>query len=261
MAWGGPGGSAHDAIAKCINTSLGLSRFSSLVGFRLQFAKTGDKDILSVNVDLHLPPQCAPKHKSPSTRARDAARSQKRKDRLHSSNVAAVNQPKPSSTTQAGSSIGQSSELPAPSSSFSAVPNASGASKAGHVAAISARSMPARHEAVNPPLLAPSSSSPAPMALVSPQSANSSPTKEQKSQPTSGTRFELIQAPAQVPVPTRSLSSSSDPATPPRLPPSSGRPPRPTAPPPDPSSSPVERPQSSFWRGLRAAVSTARENR
>ena len=102
---------------------------------------------------------------------------------------------------ETGSPIGQPSELPAPSSSLSAVPNASGASKAGHVAAISARSMPARHEAVNP-------SACSFVFITCSQGSGVTPERffAHEGAPTSGTRFGLIQAPAQVPVPTRSLS-------------------------------------------------------
>ena len=96
-------------------------------------------------------------------------------------------------------SIGFSSELPAPSSPISALSVPSGSPILPPIAAKRARLTLARSEAVNPPLLAPSSSSPASVALDRPMSLNSTPTKETMTFSTSGTRSGSIQAPAVVP--------------------------------------------------------------
>jgi len=257
----GAGGSASLAMARCAISTLHLPRTSFLDEFRLLSKKSGQFMCTTVTMVIMTPDHCAPKHKSPSTLARDAARSKKHKERLQSNNAAAaVHQPRPSAP-RARRSIGFSSELPAPSSPISALSVPSGSPILPPIAAKRARLTLARSEAVNPPLLAPSSSSPASVALDRPMSLNSTPTKETMTFSTSGTRSGSIQAPAVVPTYSTIVSSSSAPATPPRLPSSSGRLLRPTAAPPDSLSGSVDRSPSSFWKGLKAAIATVRENR
>ena len=120
---GGAGGSASTAMARCAISTLHLPRTSFLDEFRLLSKKSGQFMCTTVTMVVMTPIQRAPKHKSPSTLARDAARSKKHKERLQSNNVAAS---APSSASQAGSSIGFSSELPAPSSPISALSVPSG---------------------------------------------------------------------------------------------------------------------------------------
>jgi len=248
---GGAGGSAATAMARCAISTLHLPRTSFLDEFRFQ--KSGQFMCTTVTMVIMTPDHCAPKHKSPSTLARDAARSKKHKERLQSNNAAAaVHQPRPSAP-RARRSIGFSSELPAPSSPISALSVPSGSPILPPIAAKRARLTLARSEAVNPPLLAPSSSSPASVALDRPMSLNSTPTKETMTFSTSA-RSGSIQAPAVVPTYSTIVSSSSAPS-------SSGRLLRPTAAPPDSLSGSVDRSPSSFWKGLKAAIATVRENR
>lgn len=257
----GAGGSASLAISRCAISSLGLSRNSTVADFRFHSRKTGDFITTTITVELVSAIERAEKHKSPSTLRRDAARAQQYQQRRQSSRAVHQAAHHVSSQSQVSSSIGESKELPASSSSISAPSGPPSVSIQRPLLAKRARTLSTRVEAVNPPLLAPSSSSPASMALERPMSLNSSPTKETMTDTTSGTRSGSIQAPAVVPTYSTIVSSSSAPATPPRLPSSSGRLLRPTAAPPDSSSAPVDRSPSSFWKGLKAAIATARENR
>ena len=248
-----------DAIVRSIIDSLHLSRFSSLEDFQLQSKKSGNKFVSTITVQLSHDIRCAEKRKSPSTRARDVARAQQFKERKQKPpNSAAQNSQRNliSSRSEASGSIGQSSELHASSSSISAPSGPPSVSIQRPLLAKRARTLSTRVEAVNPPLLAPSSSSPASMALDRPMSLNSSPTKELMTDSTSGTRSGSIQAPAVVPTYSTIVSSSPAPATPSPLVSSSGQPSRPTAAPPDSSSAPANRsPFKSLFKSFRAALS------
>ena len=146
----GAGGSASLAMARCAISTLHLPRTSFLDEFRLLSKKSGQFMCTTVTMVIMTPDHCAPKHKSPSTLARDAARSKKHKERLQFNNAAAaVHQPRPSAP-RASRSIGFSSELPAPSSSISALSVPSGSPILPPIAAKRARLTLARSEAQSP---------------------------------------------------------------------------------------------------------------
>jgi len=251
-------GSASLAMARCAISTLHLPRTSFLDEFRLLSKKSGQFMCTTVTMVIMTPDHCAPKHKSPSTLARDAARSKKHKERLQSNNAAAaVHQPRPSAP-RARRSIGFSSELPAPSSPISALSVPSGSPILPPIAAKRARLTLARSEAVNPPLLVASTSSHASSAPVSSWSPNLDSTKQPATSSTSGMRSESIQAPSSVPSSSRNLFAPPAPATPSLLSSSSGQPSRPTAAPPDTSSAPTERsPYKSILTGWRGILSMA----
>jgi len=242
------------AMARCAISTLHLPRASFLDEFRLHSKKTGQFTCHTISLVIMSPIQHVPKHKSPSTLARDAARSKQHQERLQASKAtAAVHQP-PSSASQAGPSIGFSSELPASSSSISVAITPSRRLFLPRIAAKRARLTKARSEAVNPPLLVASTSSPAFSAPVMAWSPDLSPTKHPVTSSTSGMRSESNQALAHVPTSSRNLFSPPDPAAPSHLSSSSGQPTRPTAAPPDSLSAPTGRPSFKSilpgWRGI-----------
>jgi hypothetical protein len=181
----GAGGSASLAISRCAISSLGLSRNSTVADFRFHSRKTGDFITTTITVELVSAIERAEKHKSPSTLRRDAARAQQYQQRRQSSRAVHQAAHHVSSQSQVSSSIGESKELPASSSSISAPSGPPSVSIQRPLLAKRARTLSTRVEAVNPPLLAPSSSSPASMALERPMSLNSSPTKETMTDTTS----------------------------------------------------------------------------